>query len=102
MRFHLGFASILQGIESRAYSIISSWSVYVGLVRVSLQEKLPLLAKHQLLALATAVLVVVGVQFLIGLLSVLTIIWNAAEWSITSIQAWMHAFPIPSFLREER
>ncbi len=102
MRTPLSFASMRSGIELRVYSILSAWDVYLGLVRVALQEKFSLLAKHPTLALAAAVAVVVGVQSLIAVLSFLTLLWNVAMQGYTSLLSWAHALPIPTLFREER
>lgn len=95
-------ASFVSELEARAYAFLSSWSVYVGLVRAGLQERLPFLQKHGMIALGGALLVVVGIQSLIALLSLLTLAWNALHASLGSIGLWVHALPIVSFFREER
>ncbi len=52
-------------LEEKWYSFQTSASVYVGLVRASLQDKFPLLSKHPVFAILAAVAVVCLVQSLI-------------------------------------
>ena len=101
MRTPFSFASVRSGIELRIYSILSAWDVYLGLVRVALQEKSTLLARHPALALMAAVVVVMGVQSLIAVLSFFTLIWNVTSQGYAILLSWVHAIPIPAFLREE-
>ncbi len=69
----------LARIEEKMYSLQVSLSVYVGLVRASLQEKIPLLNKHPLLAVFAAVGLVVLVQLLILIIALfsktLAVVW---------------------------
>lgn len=55
----------LASVNEKIYGAQVSVSVFLGLVRASLQEKIPFLNKHPLLAIAAASVLVVFVQFLI-------------------------------------
>lgn len=64
--------SALASVEEKVYGFQTSLSVYVGLVRASIQDKYPLLQKHALLALFVAFGVVVFVQTLILVITFFT------------------------------
>ncbi|QQR92413.1 MAG: hypothetical protein IPJ89_04640 [Candidatus Iainarchaeum archaeon] len=102
MPLSLSFASLLSGVQQHAYAFTAAWSVYIGMVRASLQERLPILGKHVVLAVGLALLIVVCVQALIALLSLFTLLWEASRWTITAFSAWVHALPFVSSFREER
>lgn len=69
----------LASVEEKVYSFQVSLSVYIGLVRASLQDKFPVLSKHAFLALIVAVGVVAFVQTLILAITFVTktlsIVW---------------------------
>jgi hypothetical protein len=71
--------SALASVEEKAYSLQVSLSVFVGLVRASLQDQIPLLSKHPVIAVAAACVLVVFIQFLILGIAVvsklLTLFW---------------------------
>lgn len=56
-------------IEEKIYGIQVGLSVYVGLVRASLQEKIPLLQNHVWAAVGVSIFVVVAIQSIILLVS---------------------------------
>ena len=74
------FHSASARVEEKIYSVRIGLSVYVGLVRSSLEEKLPFLSKHVLLGVGLAFFLVVFFQLVVVLLSLLTLvgrfIWN--------------------------
>jgi hypothetical protein len=59
-------------IEEKIYGIQVGLSVYIGLVRASLQEKVPLLQNHVWAAVGLSILVVLAVQFIIAFVSLFT------------------------------
>lgn len=62
----------LARVEEKVYGLQVSLSVYIGLVRASLQEKVPLLNKHPFVAIFVALCVVFFVQILILLITLFT------------------------------
>lgn len=86
----MSFSSIIRSasarVEEKIYTISVSFSVYIGLVRASLQDRIPSLQNHGHLSIALACLAVVLVQALVGLLSLLSWIIRAL-WSLPTIFA---------------
>lgn len=70
--FHTASAQI----EEKIYGIQVGLSVYVGLVRASLQEKIPLLQNHVWAAVGVSLFVVLAIQSIILLVSILTFLVN--------------------------
>lgn len=64
--------SALASVEEKVYGFQTSLSVYLGLVRASIQERFPFLQKHALLALLAAFGVVAFVQTLILVITFFT------------------------------
>lgn len=62
---HSGFARF----EEKIYGIQVGLSVYVGLVRASVQEKIPLLNNHVWAAIGLSIIVVLAIQLIIVLLA---------------------------------
>jgi hypothetical protein len=59
------FHSASARIEEKMYSLQVGLSVYVGMVRASLQEKIPLLQNHVWAAVGVSIFVVVVIQSII-------------------------------------
>lgn len=59
------FHSASARIEEKIYGIQVGLSVYVGLVRASLQEKIPLLQNHVWAAVGISIFVVLAIQSII-------------------------------------
>lgn len=78
--------SALASVEEKVYGFQTSLSVYIGLVRASIQDKYPLLQKHALLALFAAFGVVVFVQALILVITFFTKVISVA-WLIPALFA---------------
>jgi hypothetical protein len=57
-------------IEEKIYGIQVGLSVYIGLVRASLQEKVPLLQNHVWAAVGLSIVVVMAIQTIILLVSI--------------------------------
>lgn len=66
------FHSASARFEEKIYGIQVGLSVYVGLVRSSLQEKIPFLSHHLWAAVGISLFVVVGIQSVILVLSLLS------------------------------
>ncbi len=63
-------------IEEKIYGIQVGLSVYVGLVRASIQEKIPLLQNHVWAAVGISFFVVLAIQSIILILSLFTFLVN--------------------------
>jgi len=63
------FHSASARIEEKIYGIQVGLSVYVGLVRASIQEKVPFLQNHVWMAVGLSLVVVFAIQFIILLVA---------------------------------
>lgn len=82
-------------VEEKVYSFRVALSVYIGLVRASLQDKFPVLSKHAFLALVAAVGVVVFVQTLILAITFITKTLSFV-WMLPSVIGGLFAY-VPLF-----
>ncbi len=61
-------SSVVSSIKTKLYSFFTGWQVYLGMVRLALQEHFPLLQGHTWVASVGALLVVIFIQsIMVGL-----------------------------------
>lgn len=55
-------SSVVSSVKTKWYSFFTGWQVYLGMVRLALQEHFPLLQGHTWIASVGALLVVIFIQ----------------------------------------
>ncbi|MFH0970830.1 MAG: hypothetical protein V1776_05235 [Candidatus Diapherotrites archaeon] len=71
MSFLAFFHSASAHVEEKIYCFRVSLSVYIGLVRASLEEKWPFLSRHRITGVLLALSIICFIQFLIGIIFLL-------------------------------
>lgn len=78
-------------VSEKIYSAQVSLSVYVGLVRASIQEKIPFLSKHRYTSILLALFVVAGIQSIMVMIVFASKLFSMA-WVLPSLIGGLLAY----------